>query len=239
MQGTIHRYQIASQHCEFAGIIVPGGWENFFRFVGDPYKGPLFPTEDKRDPLEVLIPRMIRAAENYDVIPVPDKPHYDVQSWDGTETKLPGKFGKGGYFLKDGQGDKFILDGFIARPLATLRESNGKFSTYDIQASSHFASHDNTNEMVFADAHHAIIGTRGEWEVTVDGNTGRIAAGETAFIPAGCSWSWLPTSAYSRAYVFSNKEGFGGLITASGKPYVGLVMPELNEFEKGVGYVSK
>jgi hypothetical protein len=74
----------------FIGLIIPGGWEEFFRFVGEPYSGPLFPTNDKRNSFEVLIPKLMAATEKFDMIPVRDKAQFDPQPWDGSETKLPG-----------------------------------------------------------------------------------------------------------------------------------------------------
>ncbi|KAH8882520.1 RmlC-like cupin [Thozetella sp. PMI_491] len=233
--GTVHRYQVASEHCEFAGLIVPGGWEEFFRFVGEPYEGPLFPTEDKRSVFEVLVPRMIAATEKFDVIPVPDKAHFDVQPWDGTETKLPGTFEKGGYFLREGQGDKWILGGLVARPIATTKESGGKFSLYDIRGSVHFVAAGIQSHLSFAAIHHAVFVVTGEWELIIDGKAGKISAGETAFIPAGCSWKWTPSSPYSRAYLFANGDGFGGMIVSLGKPFAGKLLPQIGEVEKWVG----
>jgi hypothetical protein len=49
-QTTIHAYQITSPHTEFLGLIIPGGWGAFFRFIGEPYTGALFPTHDPRHP---------------------------------------------------------------------------------------------------------------------------------------------------------------------------------------------
>ncbi|KAF2772197.1 hypothetical protein EJ03DRAFT_372352 [Teratosphaeria nubilosa] len=54
--GVIHQYQLLGSHSEFIGLIVPGGWEEFFRFIGDSYSGPQWPVEDEVDIFEVLVP---------------------------------------------------------------------------------------------------------------------------------------------------------------------------------------
>jgi hypothetical protein len=33
-QNVIHQYQILGEHSEFLGLVVPDGWEEFFRFIG-------------------------------------------------------------------------------------------------------------------------------------------------------------------------------------------------------------
>ncbi|KAI6715129.1 hypothetical protein JHW43_002366 [Diplocarpon mali] len=111
-KNTVHQYQITSPHTEFAGLIIPGGWEEFFRFVGEPYSGPLFPTNDKRNPFEVLIPKLMAATETFDMVPVRDKAHFEPQPWDpATDSKLPGTYARGGYFLQADTGSRFVVGG--------------------------------------------------------------------------------------------------------------------------------
>ncbi len=81
--GVVHQYQILGNYTEFVGLIVPGGWEEFFRFIGEPYNdGPLYPLTDDRNVFEVLIPKLKAAAEKFDMVPVPDHPGVEPQPWE-------------------------------------------------------------------------------------------------------------------------------------------------------------
>jgi quercetin dioxygenase-like cupin family protein len=227
-KGTIHQYQIDSEHSEFIGLIVPGGWEEFFRFVGEPYAGPLFPTTDKRNPFEVLIPKLIAATEKFDMIPVRDKDHFDPQPWDGTETKLPGVCDKGGYFLKEGSGDKFAVGGAVVRPLATRKETNGRFSIYSLEVSSHHRG-GFTKFLEFKETHHAIYVVSGILGLAIDGVNLKTTPGETTFLPAGTKWSFDAGEVYAQVYVFANGGGLGEILTAVGSKYELAGLPQIGD----------
>lgn len=207
------------------GLIIPGGWEEFFRFIGEPYVGPLFPTNDRRNPFEVLIPKLMAATEKFDMIPVRDKAHFDPQPWDGSEVKLPGECADGGYFLKEGSGDKWIVGGTVVRPLATRKETNDRFSIYDLEGSSIHAGKGLSQVMEFAETHHAIYTIEGVIKLIVDGAEVNTTVGETAFVPAGTKWSFGVDSVYARAYVFANGGGFGEILTSVGTKYEAAVVP--------------
>ena len=107
------------------GLIVPGGWEEFFRFIGEPYDGPLWPLDDQRNVFEVLIPKLKAAAEQFDMIPLPQHKQFGPSPWKETENKLPGKLEP--YFLKNATGPAYLAGGTVVRPLITTAESDGKF----------------------------------------------------------------------------------------------------------------
>lgn len=218
-KGTIHKYQIDSEHNEFIGLIIPGGWEEFFRFIGEPYSGPLFPTNDHRNPMEVLIPKLMAASEKFDMIPVREKAHFEVQPWDGSETKLPGVCENGGYFLRENAGEKFVVGGTVVRPMATRKETNGRFSIYSLEASSIHKGKGLSKPVKFASTHHAIFTVEGIMKVLIDGNEALAKAGETTFVPAGSSFTVEAESKYSRAYVFANGGGIGEILTSVGEKY--------------------
>ncbi|OJD29142.1 cupin domain-containing protein [Diplodia corticola] len=140
--GTIHQYQILGDHTEFIGLIVPGGWEEFFRIIGDPYSGAaLFPVDDEpRDPRLVLVPRLVEAAERCDMVPVRDHPAAGIAAWGGGRTgggedvdsRLPD--GVEPYFLRADAGPKWLLGGTVARPLiTTVQASGGRFSVVGVE----------------------------------------------------------------------------------------------------------
>ena len=52
--------------------------------IGDPYEGgPLFPLVDERNPFEVLVPRLKKAAMEFDMVPLPMHPKSEPQGWVG------------------------------------------------------------------------------------------------------------------------------------------------------------
>ncbi|KAH8646049.1 RmlC-like cupin domain-containing protein [Tricladium varicosporioides] len=223
--GTIHQYQIDSQHTEFIGLIIPGGWEEFFRFIGEPYSGPLFPTNDRRNPFEVLIPKLMAATEKFDMIPCRDKQQFDPQPWDGSENVLPGKCENGGYFLKENSGEKFVVGGTVVRPLARREETNGRFSIYTLEGSSLHAGKGLGKTLEFKDTHHAFFVVEGQLKLSIDGQEVKTTVGETTFVPAGTKWSFGVESSYARAYVFANGGGVGEILTKVGEKYDEAVVP--------------
>lgn len=232
--GTIHQYQIDSLHSEFIGLIIPGGWEEFFRFIGEPYVGPLFPTNDRRNPFEVLIPKLMAATEKFDMIPVREKAQFDPQPWDGSEIKLPGVCEDGGYFLREGAGDKWVLGGTVVRPLARREETNGRFSIYSLEASSLHAGKGLSKQLKFRKTHHALYTVEGVVKIVIDGSEVVTTVGETTFVPAGTSWSVNAESVYARVYVFANGGGVGEILTSLGERYEFSAVPsEAGSWEEG------
>lgn len=223
--GTIHQYQIASSHTEFVGLIIPGGWEEFFRFIGEPYSGSLFPTNDHRNPFQVLIPKLMAATEKFDMVPVREKQSYDPQPWDGSEKTLPGKCENGGYFLKDGEGEKFAVGGMVARAMCTRKETNGRFSIYAVEASSTHAGK-GLKAMKFKDTHHAFQTTDGVLKLVIEGKDTLASAGDTVFVPAGTAFSLEAETSYAKGYVFANGGGIGEAVSIAGSKYEGLLTPE-------------
>jgi mannose-6-phosphate isomerase-like protein (cupin superfamily) len=219
LQGTMHQYQIDSEHTEFIGLIIPGGWEEFFRFIGEPYVGPLFPTNDRRNPFEVLIPKLMAATEKFDMIPVREKAQFDPQPWDGTENKLPGICKNGGYYLKEGTGEKWAVGGTVVRPLATRKETNGRFSIYSLEGSSLHTGKGLSKAVEFKETHHAIYTVDGVAKLVIDGHEVKTTVGETTFVPAGTKWSFEAESVYARAYVFANGGGIGEILQNLGSKY--------------------
>lgn len=216
-QKTVHQYQIAATHTEFVGLIIPGGWEEFFRFIGEPYTGPLFPTNDNRNPFQVLIPKLIAATEKFDMIPVREKQSFDPQPWDGSEVSLPGKCEEGGYFLRDGAGEKKSVGGLVVRGMATRKETNDRFSIYEIAGSGLSAGFDQA--LKFAKTHHALQTVEGILKVTIDGKSTLASFGETVFIPAGTSFKVEIESKFAKAYLFANGGGLGEVLSSIGSAY--------------------
>lgn len=169
------------------------------------------------------------AAEKFDMIPVRDKAGFDPQPWTGNENKLPGVCENGGYFLKAGAGEKFVLGGTVVRPLASRKETNGRFSIYDVEGSSFHAAKGLTKAVEFSDVHHAIHTVEGVLKLTIDGSEVKTSVFETTFVPAGTKWSFEAESPYARAYVFANGGGIGEILTTLGTKFESVGVPQVNE----------
>ena len=226
---TIHQYQIVGQYTEFLGLIVPGGWEEFFRVIGDPYDGPLFPLVDERNPFEVLIPRLKKAAQELDMVPVPMHPKFDPQPWVGDESVLPA--GLEPYFLKSGSGPKYLVGGTVIAPLALMQQSGGKFAIGKVEGS---ARHGSTifgdgKTIKFESTHHCFQVAEGTVKFTIEGTSGNLSAMETVYIPAGKEFSFEVMSNFGSAYVFANGGGIVELLVKLGKEYKRPLIPEKPE----------
>ena len=231
--GTIHQYQILGDYTEFVGLIVPGGWEEFFRFIGDPYDGPLFPLVDDRNPFEVLIPKLKQAAEKFDMIPVRDHPQVEPQPWaDTKDNKLSGDLKP--YFLRAGTGPKYLLGGVICSPLATTAESSGRFSIASIEGSSWHDNSPLSSQIQFEDVHHAFQVSDGAVEFRVSGQDKAVLqVGETIYIPKGTAFGVNIKTRYAKMYVFASGGGLADVLCKAGKTYHQSVPPaKVESWEK-------
>jgi len=224
--GTIHQYQILGDHTEFVGLIVPGGWEEFFRFIGEPYSGPLFPLVDERNVFEVLVPKLKAAAEKFDMIPVRDHPAVRPQPWqDGLDNRLPA--GLEPYFLRAGTGPQYLTGGVVVSPLVGAKESNGRFSIACIEGSSWHTDSVLSETFQFNGVHHAIQVVDGKLELTIGGQNATLNAGETAYIPKATSFSLQILSRYAKIYTFVSGSGLIDLLCRLGQPYDQTIPPEV------------
>ncbi|KAL2811623.1 RmlC-like cupin domain-containing protein [Aspergillus granulosus] len=216
--GVTHQYQILGDRSEFIGLIVPGGWEEFFRFIGEPYAGAMWPMMDERNPLEVLVPRLKEAAEQFDMVPQPHIQSFAPQPWvDGKDNALPGALRP--YFLRAGSEPAYHLGGSVMRVLATTKESGGKFAIGSLEGSSFHRNEILAARMIFLSTHHAFHITEGTIEFHVDGALVTLTAAETLYVPKGSSFGLCYRSRYAKAYVFASGEGLVEFFLRAGKEY--------------------
>jgi mannose-6-phosphate isomerase-like protein (cupin superfamily) len=223
---TIHQYQILGDYSEFMGVIVPGGWEEFFRFIGEPYDGPMFPLMDERNPFEVLIPKLKLAAEKFDMVPVRDHPYVAPQAWvQGHDNVLPGALEP--YFLRAGTGPRYVLGPIVCSPLVTTAESAGRFSIGLIEGSSWHENSPMSEPVSFNSVHHAFNIEGGAAQFTVVGqDTATLQAGETIYIPKNTAFTINIKSRYAQIYVFVSGGGLVDLFLKAGKTYHQTIAPE-------------
>ena len=225
---VIHQYQILGTHTEFLGLIVPGGWEEFFRFIGEPYAGPMYPLSDDRNPFEVLIPKLKAAAEKFDMVPMPRHPQFDPQPWTGTENQIPD--GLEPYFLRSRSGPAYLIGGDIVRPLARMAESGGRFTVSSVEGSSFhkdasiFAQQQ--SGISFDSTHHCFQVSDGSVAFTLNGTKMVLNVGETIYIPQGTTFKFDFATRFAQVYVFTNGAGLSELMIKAGESCKLEVPPE-------------
>ncbi|KAB8199461.1 RmlC-like cupin domain-containing protein [Aspergillus parasiticus] len=226
--GVTHQYQILGNRSEFIGLIVPGGWEDFFRFIGEPYAGTMWPITDERDPMETLIPRLKEAAERFDMVPQPQIKSFAPQPWvDDKDNLLPGALCP--YFLRAGSAPAYCLGGSVVRVLATTKESNGKFSIASLEGSSFHRNEILATGLVFPSIHHAFHVTEGTFEFHIDGARLCLTAGETLYVPRDSILQLRYLSRYAKCYVFASGAGLVEFFVKGGNVYSSPIIPELEE----------
>lgn len=124
--GTLHAYAIVRPSSRSVGPITPGGWERFFAFVGTPYDGPAFPPEDASPP---PFAKFGAAEREFDTSYDREAPYPDAT--DGPDDVLPGAAVP--YVLKAGEGERFLVDDVVVRPLITGAESGGAFTFEELE----------------------------------------------------------------------------------------------------------
>ncbi|KXT16290.1 hypothetical protein AC579_465 [Pseudocercospora musae] len=226
--GTIHQYQILGDHSEMVGLIVPGGWEEFFRFIGEPYDGPLWPLDDQRNVFEVLIPKLKAASEQFDMVPLPQHKQFGPSPWKETENELPGKLEP--YFLKNATGPAYLAGGSVVRPLITTAESDGKFVIGSIEGSKQHAGNDlfaAGRQLRFSETHHAFQVVEGAVQFDIGSAPPTLLhSGEIVHVPRGTNFSYHFRTRFAKMYSFASGPGVVELLIKSGQSYSAPVPPE-------------
>lgn len=218
------------QHAEMVGLIVPGGWEEFFRFIGEPYDGAAWPAEDPRNFFEVLLPKLKAAAEKFDMIPCPQHVACQPGEWTAKDSRLPGILQP--YFLKNGTGPAFATGGTVLRPLITTAETGGKFSIASLEGSSNaslqtslFTS--SRRRLKFSSVHHAFQVVEGALSFAIGSRQPScVCAGELVYVPKNTEFTLEFASRYAKVYIFVNGRGLVGLLQDLGQPFQQPMVPE-------------
>lgn len=231
-QGTIHQYQVLGPHSEMVGLIVPGGWEEFFRFIGEPYSGPMWPMDDERNIFEVLIPKLKAASEQFDMVPCPQHKQFGPQEWQADENRLPGS--PEPYFLKNASGPAYEAGGMVCRPLITTAESHGKFAIGSLEGTSqHYQQSIFAKEeryLRFDKVHHAFQVVMGSVEFHLDSSApSKLAAGEVIYVPKSTAFRFRMASRNNKMYVFANGGGLVEMLSKLGKDHSSPIPPEKAE----------
>lgn len=221
----VHQYQVLGDYTEFLSLIVPGGWEDFFRVIGESYSGPLFRVEDDRKVSEVLIPKILEASQTFDVVRVPDHPYVDPQPWDEKNDVIPGDLKP--YFLRAGTGPRYLTGGLICSPLSGVAEAAGRFELACVEGSSWHEPSILSTPLSFDTVHHAFSVVEGAVEVLLGkSQVAKVNTGETAYVPPGMAFSVKILSRYAKVYVWTSGAGLVGVLCRTGSEYKNTVPPE-------------
>jgi uncharacterized protein YaiE (UPF0345 family) len=207
------------------GLIAPGDWVDFFRYVSETYTGVIAPESDERDLKSLLIPKVMAAKDRFDVHFVREYDAPQVGEWDGTENVLPVLEP---YYLRADTGPKWMLGGIMSRPFIRAEQNGGKFAISSIESSSVYGKSVFSDWLRFDNVDHCFCVQEGTLRASIKGETewSEARRGETLFIPAGQTFSLGFGSRYVQAYLFTNGKGLEELIHAAGEPYLPAILPD-------------
>lgn len=228
-QTVIHNPELLGPHTETLGLVAPGDWIDFFRYVGESYGGVIVPESDSRDLKAMLIPKMMKAPQDYDVNFVRDYNPPEVGEWLPTENQLPTGAAEP-YFLKANTGPRQLLGSVLSRPFIFAAQTEGKFAITSLEGSSAYGKSTNPLSekfLTFKTVDHVFVVQEGrlrvkikggEWSVVTEGQTLLVAAGSPFVLDFG--------SRFVRAITFTNGKGIEELIKLAGADYDAFVLPE-------------
>ncbi|CAK7229500.1 hypothetical protein SBRCBS47491_007268 [Sporothrix bragantina] len=229
---VIHNPELLGPHTETLGLVAPGDWIDFFRYVAESYNGVLVPETDNRDLKSLLIPKVMAAKDRFDVHFERNYTPPEVADWLPTENQLPGPLEP--YFLKADTGPRWLAGGVLSRPFITATQTGGKFAISSIESSSAYKSPapflDGERYITFTDVDHCFVVIEGTLTAQLQGESERansVTAGETLVVAAGQSVRLGFGSRYVKVLSFTNGPGLEALIQeAAGEPFSGVVIPD-------------
>ena len=220
----IHCPQLVDPYNETLGLVTPGAWLDFFRFIGEKYTGVIVPEFDNRDFKSVLFPKFQEIRENYDVVFQPQHKAPELGEWTEQDNKIPS--GTETYYLKANTGPRYLLGGVLSRPFITTKQCDGKFAITSIESSRKYGDSVLSRSFSLQSTHQVFCVLDGSIEIRTDGGSTKVAANETAFIPAGLAISLKFLTGYVRVWVYSSGDGLESLIEEAGGSFDGVIIPE-------------
>ncbi|KAL4800233.1 hypothetical protein BDV19DRAFT_375898 [Aspergillus venezuelensis] len=233
--GVIHNPELLGPHTETYGVVTPGDWIDFFRYISEPYEGILVPESDDRDLKALLIPKVMAAKGQFDVV---FQPHYvppELGEWDASDEVLPtpegGKLKE--YYLRANTGPRFMVGGVLSRPFITTKQSGGVIAISSIESSADYGRDANVlgRFMTFEKVDHCLAVLEGTLVVKLRRDGGEveeevIREGETVVVPSGQAFALEFRSRYVRVWSFADGDGIEALIEKAGSAFPGVILPE-------------
>lgn len=210
------------------GLVTPGQWVNFFRFVTEKYDGIIGDELDQRSTMQFMFSKMQEIKEKYDVHFQPEFQGAEVLDWTEEDTKLPDGPEPTEYYLRANSGPGYILEGILARPFITPKQNAGQFAITSIESSNRLSNSVLSKPFVFEKVHQVYHVLQGAILVRTDGQApgDLVRAGETVFIPAGKEVSLSFVDRYVRLWSFASGDGLEALVAGAGDAFEGLVVPD-------------
>jgi hypothetical protein len=211
-------------HTEIYGLVAPGDWVDFFRYVAEPFTGLLVPEHDNRDLRATLMPKIMAAKDRFDVVFQREYKPPELADWKDTENTLPDEVAP--YFLKSNSGPRWIAGGVLSRPFITTKQCAGKFAISSIESSKEYGKTIFNRSFAFKNVDHCLCVVEGALSVTLNGGQEIVREGETVLIPQGQSFTLGFESRFVRVWSFSSGDGIEALIHKVGEPFKGFVLPD-------------
>ncbi|KAF2023905.1 RmlC-like cupin [Setomelanomma holmii] len=233
--GIIHQPQVLDKgNNETIGLVTPGQWVDFFRFVSETYEGVIADEFDSRNPGAVFGPKIREIKEKYDVVFQPQFKGAEVSEFTAEDEKIPD--GCEAYFLKANTGPAHVLEGIISKPFITTKQSlgpTGNFAITSIESSNRHNSSILSEPFTFEKVHQVYHVLDGAIELTVHGEAGNLVrAGETAFLPAGTAVAIKFVDRYVRFWSYASGDGLETLIKDAGEAFEGTIVPDAHQSGK-------
>ncbi|OAL50284.1 RmlC-like cupin [Pyrenochaeta sp. DS3sAY3a] len=227
--GVVHQPKLLDKGInETVGLVTPGQWVDFFRFVSEKYDGVVADEFDSRNTGAVFGPRIREIKEKYDVVFQPQYKGAEVSEWTEEDTRIPD--GQEAYFLKANTGPCHLLGGVLSRPFITTKQSaspTGNFAITSIESSNRFAENVLGKSFTFKRVHQVYHVLDGAICLTINGASGNLVrAGETAFIPAGTQIAISFMDRYVRFWAYSSGDGLEKVISEAGGVFEGSMVPD-------------
>lgn len=221
-------------HTETLGLVAPGDWVDFFRYVGEAYAGVIVPEHDDRDLKSHVIPKVMKAPKDFDVNFV--RPGVDdytppaVADWLDSENVLPAA-GQA-YFLRSNTGPRQIFGGVLSRPYIFAGQNGGMFAMTSLEGSSAYGKSPLAEKwLTFKTVDHVFAVQEGLLRVKArtEGGSGEwteVREGQTLVIPAGQGFLLEFGSRFVRAILSTNGKGIEELIKLAGNDCSSVVLPD-------------
>lgn len=213
---------------ETVGLVTPGQWVDFFRFVAEKYDGVVANEFDTRNPGDTFGPKFREIKEKYDVVFQREFQGAELGEWTKEDSVLPEESGKE-YYLKANTGPCHLLEGVLSRPFITTKQSKaptGNFAITSIESSNRLTNTVLSKPFSFEKTHQVYHVLDGAINVTVNGSANLVRAGETAFVPAGTEISIDFVDRYVRFWAYSSGDGLESLIADAGGKFEGTLVPD-------------
>ncbi|KKY18702.1 putative cupin domain protein [Phaeomoniella chlamydospora] len=166
----------------------------------------------------------MKAKGQFDVHFHPHHVGAGVSEWKKEDEKLPD--GVEPYYLRANTGPHYLLGGVISRPFMTTKQTGGKFAISSIETSSKYTKSIFSSPLVFEKVSHCFCVNEGTVELKLgDGSSELVIPGESAFVPAGVSFSLTFKTKLVNLWSFASGPGIEDVIERSGQPYDSIVIP--------------